>query len=116
MGRSLLLRGERIDGRAVLGAVIVTLTHALRRVMVFPEHLEQLFIADDARVIHHTYRFSMTGLTGTDFAVGWVRRISSGVARSGAVHARQLPEQAFYAPEAAHGKQGDLHSIRNVCH
>ena len=31
VGRSLLLRGERIDGRAVLGAVIVTLTHALDR-------------------------------------------------------------------------------------
>lgn len=38
VGGGLLLWGERVDGRTVLGAVIVTLTHALRRVMVFPEH------------------------------------------------------------------------------
>lgn len=33
-GRCVLFRSERIDRRAVLGAVVITLTHALRRVVV----------------------------------------------------------------------------------
>ena len=35
-----LFRGQRVNRRAVLGAVIVTLPHTLRRVVIFPEHLQ----------------------------------------------------------------------------
>ncbi|MNP36616.1 hypothetical protein D3C76_1300180 [compost metagenome] len=115
-GRRVLFRSERIDRRAVLGAVVITLTHALRRVVVFPEHLQQLFVADDVRVIHHPYRLGMAGLAGADFAVGWVRGITAGVARRSAIDPRQRPEQALHAPEAAHCEQGDLHPVGNMGH
>ena len=111
-----LLRRERINRRTILGAMVITLTHTLRRVVVFPEYLQQLFIADDGRVVYHAYGFSMAGLAGADFAVGGVWRISARVARRGAVDARQLPVEAFHAPEAAHGKQGDFHAFRYVGH
>lgn len=58
----------------------------------------------------------MAGFAGADFAVGWVWRVAARVAGRGAVNAGQLPKEALNAPEAAHGEQGDFHSIRNVGH
>ena len=112
----ILFGRERINSRTVLCAVVVALTHALRRVVVFPEDLQELFVADYRRVVHYAYRFRMAGFAGADFAVGWVRRVAAGVASSGAVYAGQLPEEALNAPEAAHSEQGDFHAIRNVSH
>jgi hypothetical protein len=82
-----LLRGQRIEGRAVLGAVIVALAHALGRIVIFPENLEQLFIANDGRVVHHAHRFRVSGLTGANFAVGRVWGVTAGIARGGAINA-----------------------------
>ena len=112
----ILLRRERINGRAILCAVVVALTHALRRVVVLPEDLQQLFVADYRRVIDHAHRFRMPGFAGADFAIGRIRRVTARVASRRAVNAGELPEEALNAPETAHGEQGDFHSLRHVGH
>jgi hypothetical protein len=30
--------------------------------VIFPEHLQQLRVADDLRIVHHAYGFGMAGL------------------------------------------------------
>jgi hypothetical protein len=51
--------------------VIITLTHTLRRVVIFPEDLQQLLVACHGWVIHHAHRFGMTGFAGAHFTVGF---------------------------------------------
>src|SRR5215216_2128389 len=50
LGLLLLGLGEGVDDRAVLGAGIVALAHALGRVVVLPEDAQQLLVADLGRV------------------------------------------------------------------
>ena len=49
LGGALLLVVRGVDRRAVLGARVVALAHALGRVVVLPEDLQQLLVADDLR-------------------------------------------------------------------
>ncbi len=53
----LLLWAQRINRRAVLSADVAALAHALRRIVIFPEYLQQLFVADDLRIEHHAHHF-----------------------------------------------------------
>ena len=59
LGCRLLGIGARVDRRAVLRADVVALTHALRRVVVLPEHLEQVLVADHRRVEDHEDRLGV---------------------------------------------------------
>src|SRR5207237_3615599 len=52
---------EGVDRRAILGADIVALAHALRRVVIFPERLQELLVADLLRIDHNQHHFGMTG-------------------------------------------------------
>src|SRR5258706_13812833 len=61
-----LLIAVGIDGRAVLRAGIVALAHALRRVVAFPENLEQLVVAHDFRIEYHYHDFSMVRHAAAD--------------------------------------------------
>jgi len=54
--------GRRVDGRAVLGAAVVPLAHALGRVVVLEEHGQQLLVGDLLRVIDHEDRLGVPGL------------------------------------------------------
>src|SRR4029077_10767499 len=45
-GGRALLRRERIDAGAVLGADVVALAHALGRIVAFPERLEQAVVGN----------------------------------------------------------------------
>src|SRR3569623_3043854 len=54
--RRLHLRlARRIDRRAILGADVVALPHALRRIVAFPERLQQRLVRDLDRVKHHKH-------------------------------------------------------------
>src|SRR5262249_39557434 len=99
-----LLLAVGVDGRAVLRAGVVALAHALRRVVSFPEFLEQGLVAHLLRVEYDQHRLGVVGEPGADLLVARVRRVAAGVADSGRVDARRLPEHALRAPEAAHAE------------
>src|SRR6476646_770470 len=94
--RRLRLRvGERVDRRAVLRADVISLTHALRRVVVLPEELEQLLVARLLGVEDDQDGLGVAGGAGADLLVGGVRRLAAGVADRRRVDARGLPEDAL---------------------
>ena len=96
------LRGERrlvlgvgrpVERRAVLGADIVALAHALGRVMSLPERPEQLVVGDLARVVGDEDDLGVAGTAGARLLIGRVGRRAAGVADGGRVDAGQRPEQ-----------------------
>ncbi len=112
---SLLRLVEPVDHRAVLGAGVVALAHALGRVVGFPEHLEQRLDAGFARVVRHQHHFAVAGQAGTDFVVGRVRREAAGITHRGYPDARLLPEAPLGAPEAAQADNDLLHAGGEGC-
>src|SRR3712207_3712796 len=94
------------DGRPVLAADVVSLAHALRRVVVLPEDLQQSFVAGHRRVEHDAHRLGVSGSTGARLLVRRVRGEAALVADRGCPDARLLPERLLLAPEAAEGELG----------
>src|SRR5262249_16741940 len=113
LGR-LPLRGvEHVDAGAVLRADVVALTHALRRIVVLPEGLQQAFIGDLARIVDHHHHLIVAGAPGADLLVGRIGRVTGRIARRSDVDAlTQLPEFALGAPEAAHAEHGFRIALR----
>src|SRR4051794_22187064 len=108
----LLLRALGVDRRAVLGADVVALAHALGRVVLLPELLEQALVGDDGRVEHHQHDLGVPGTCRADLLVRRVRRVAAGVARRRRVDARGLPEHLLDTPEAAGAEDGGLQALR----
>src|SRR5919197_4050512 len=98
-GRLLVVGG--VDRRAVLGADVVALAHALRRVVALPEHLQQLVVRALRGVVDDQHGLGVAGAAAADLLVGGVRRVAAGVADGGGDDAGRLPEEALGAPEAA---------------
>src|SRR5690606_27666178 len=99
-----LVRRRRIDGRAILGAHIIALTHTLSGVMLFPEGLEQSFKGNHLGVKDDLDRLCMTGTARADFFISRVWRVATLIADSCNNHARQFPEQPLSAPKASKAK------------
>src|SRR6185437_17016980 len=112
LGGALLVGAVRVNRRAVLRPGIVPLPHPLRRVVVLPEHAQELVVADALRIEHHLHHFGVAGETRADLAVGRVRRGPARVADGGAEDALLFPELALGAPEAAHCERGQLEPRR----
>src|SRR5215470_16282410 len=112
--RGLALRGrERVDAGAILRAHVVALAHALGRVVVLPERLQQLLVGDLLGVIDHQHHLVVAGTAGADLLVGRIGRGASGIADGGDVDTfAQLPELALRAPEAAHAEHRGLEPVR----
>ncbi|MCY1442681.1 hypothetical protein D9M71_590600 [compost metagenome] len=72
--------------------------------MQFPEHRQQLFVADLVLVEHHQHHFGVAGQARADFFVGRVGGEAAGIADHGADHAFTLPEAPLGTPEAAQAK------------
>ena len=80
---------------------VVALAHALRRVVVLPERLEELLVGDPRRVERDLDDLGVAGPAGADLLVGRVRRVAAGVADGRGHDAGELPEVLLVAPEAA---------------
>ena len=107
-----LLLADRVDGGAVLGADVVALAHALRRVVDLPERLEEIVVGDLGGVERDQDGLRVAGAAGADLVVGRVRRRPTLVADGRRVHAGQRPEGTLGAPEAAEAEVGDLDPLR----
>src|SRR5262245_53642261 len=113
LGGFALRRRGYIDAGAILRADVVALAHALRRVVVLPEGLEELIVGDLLRVIDHLHDLVVAGAAGADLLVGRIGRQAAGIAHGGRVNAlAQLPELALGAPEAAHAEDRGLEAVR----
>src|SRR5829696_2910775 len=90
-----------IDGRAVAGADVVALAHALRRVVGLPEHLEQRVVGNLARIEDDLHRLGMAGQSGAYLLIGWIGRHPADAADCRDPHAGQVPERFLRTPIAA---------------
>src|SRR4029079_18330625 len=70
VGRLTLGVARRVDRRAVLGADIVALAHALGRIVVLPEALQQRVIARLLRVEDDEDNLGVAGAGAADLGVG----------------------------------------------
>src|SRR5262249_7287373 len=101
-----------IDCRAVLRADVVALTHALGRVMAFPERFQQCFVTRNLRIIDDEYGFGVAAEATAHFFVGRVRCRAAGIADRGHPDTRHLPEHPLRAPEAAEPEDRLLQNVR----
>jgi acetolactate synthase regulatory subunit len=100
--RQLVLRIiEVVDARTVLRPAVVSLSHALGRVVALPEYLEEIVIGEPSGPIHDQNHLVVSGPAGADILVCRVRGLACGVAYRRCVHALRLPELSLGAPEAA---------------
>src|SRR5262249_45828348 len=97
--------------RAILRADVVALPHPLRRIVIFPEHLQQVFVPDLLRIEHDEDDLSVIRRPAADLAVCRILRVTRRVADGRGVHTGLLPELLLSAPEAAHAEQRDLRSL-----
>jgi len=95
-----------INDRAVLRTDVVTLPHALRGIVAFPEGLQQLAVRQLRRVKDHTDPFGMTGSTAADLFVGGMGRVTAGIADRSRQHARNLPKESLGTPKTPHAEYG----------
>ena len=73
-GRRFLRRIHTVNAGAILRADIVALSHALRRVVVFPKNLQNFVNGNQLRVKHHLHHFIMAGLAAAYFFIAWIGR------------------------------------------
>src|SRR3972149_53384 len=103
-GRAQLLLAVAVDRRPVLGAHVVALPHALRRVVALPEEAQQGAVAHDARVVDDEHHLRVARAAAADLLVRRVRRVPAGIARGRREDALRVPEAPLRAPEAAHAR------------
>src|SRR5262245_3644204 len=82
-------------------AVIAELRVARERVDVVPEDVEELLVADRARVVDDLDRFGVTRATRRDLLVRGILGLAAGVADRRRDHPRELLEGRLHAPETA---------------
>src|SRR5258708_8065966 len=103
------LRGIAAENnRAVLGADVVALPHALCRIVRLPEQLQQGLVGNRRWIVDHEHHFSMPGPAAAHLAIVRVDCSAAGIAHGRGVDAALFPEQALCAPEASHAEQGLL--------
>src|ERR1700756_372810 len=61
VGGFLLRIAKRVDRAAILRADVVALTHALGRIVAFPERLQETLVGDLLRIEHHKHHFGVAG-------------------------------------------------------
>src|SRR4029079_19403361 len=93
--------------RPVLVAAVAELAVFRQRIVVVPEHVEQLLIADLGGVVSDLNRLGVPGAAGRNLFVGRLVALAAGIARGRADHARHLVEIGLHAPEAAAGEGGE---------
>jgi uncharacterized membrane protein (UPF0127 family) len=106
-----LLRRMEEDGRAVLVADVRPLAVQRGWVVIIPENLEQVVIADDFGIESDFDHFGVARAIGTDVFIGRVIQLASGIADRRGFDARQTPERGFDAPKTACPERGLLHAF-----
>src|SRR5882672_2752078 len=108
LGNRFLLRRMSENRRAVLRAEVRSLAVHLRRVVRFPENIEQLFVTHLCGIERHLHYFRVSGFVGAYIFVSRVRRLSAAIPHSRVNHSGNLLERRLDAPEAARSESRNL--------
>src|SRR5262245_39901042 len=100
-GRSLCV-AEIVDAGPVLGPNVVALPHPLGRIVILPEHFQQLLEPDLLRIEDDEHGLGVAGHARADFAISRIWCQTGRVADRCRIDAVELPELALRAPETAH--------------
>src|SRR5919108_73496 len=96
----LLLLVVEEDDRAVLVADVPSLAVELRRIVLVPEDVEQLFVSDELRVEGHFDDLGMPGRVRADIFVRRILERATGVTDARPGDAFDLAKRRLDAPEA----------------
>ena len=107
--RRFLLRRVNENHRAVLRANVGTLAIPGGRIVIVPEHFEQVAVTDRRRVEGHLHYFGVAGPIGANVLVGWLRHGAAHVSNLRGRDARQLAEGGLHAPETSRAEGGFFH-------
>src|SRR6185312_14714687 len=112
-GGGALRRREHVNAGAVLRADIVALAHALGRVMIFPERLQQPLVRDFLWIVDHQHDLVVAGTAAANFLVGRIGREAASITDRGDIYGvAKLPELALRAPEAAKSEHRHRQPLR----
>src|SRR5262249_39765864 len=102
-----LLRRIDIDAGSILRTDVIALAHPLRRVVIFPERLQQLLVGDLLRIVDDKDDLVVPGPAGADLLIGRIGSLPGRVTNCSHIDGiAEFPELALSPPKAAHAKQG----------
>src|SRR5690606_16075722 len=87
------------DSRTVLRPNVVALTVQRRRVVDGEEHIQQVAVADHARIERYLHRLGMSGITGAYRPVSRIGDVTARIAGNHVLDALQLVVDRFQTPE-----------------
>src|SRR5271165_1897668 len=96
------------NGRAVLRAEVRSLAVHLRRVVHFPEYIEQLLVAQLRWIKGDLHDFRVTRFVRANIFVGGIKHLAAAVAHCRIDHSRHLLKSCFNSPEASRSKRCNL--------
>src|ERR1700693_2373960 len=110
----LLLGGPEEDGGAILLAHVRPLSVQGRRVVVFPEDVQELLVGDLRRVVLDLHGLGVARSSRTDTLVRRVLRAPPRIADGGFEDALDLPERRLHAPETTRRETGFGHGFSSL--
>src|SRR5437016_415978 len=96
------------NGRAILCASVASLAIDRGRVVKGEEQLQDLAIGNHGRVEGDLDHLDMPGVAGAHFLIRGAGNHTAGVARYDLVHAAELLEDGFDAPETTAAEGGEF--------
>src|SRR4051794_17517331 len=74
------------------------------RIMIRPEHVQQVVIRNPGWVVLHLNYFRMASRIAAHILVGRIVQRAAKVSDCGSRHSRQLPESCFHTPKTSRAK------------
>src|ERR1051325_1029558 len=99
-----LLRLVVKDRRTVLRAHVRTLPVERGGIVIIPEYLQQVMVAENLRIIRDFNHFRVTSSIGADVLIGRIFGASTHVADLSGFHPGQTSKGSFHAPKTACAK------------
>src|SRR5258706_9447671 len=100
--------------RPVLRSVIRTLTIQRGRIVILPENVQQVVIADQRRIEGHFDHFGVTGLIGAHILISGFAHRAAHIADLRGFHPGQPTERGFHAPKTSRSEGGFLHVFHSI--
>src|SRR5207247_9249558 len=101
------------NDRPVLRAGVRTLPVESRRIVVFPEHFQEVLVRNLGRVVFHLHGFSVSGPARADVSISRILQSSPHISHRGIDDTGNLTKRGFGSPKTTHPKSGLVHTIHS---